>query len=180
MSQRTDTSKNTKAKLMLYAAVTWGTIFSCDKLLEWKHWPSRHGDKFTKHSVWLPMWCIWNGLSMYCCMQHVLYDPLSAPLGNITTTATVSYYIQFKLTLEVKNLKQEWQLADLNKIQIYKRLKTVLFIKTKTRSANFQGNPLYQATKKKKCKAKTRICFWLRYVVFLSSAWKNLQTVFLS
>ena len=30
-----------------------------------------------------------------------------------------------------------------------------------------------------RCKAKSLICFWLHYVVFLSNAWKNLLFFFL-
>ena len=64
-----------------------------------------------------------------------------------------------------------------------------LFVRTTTRSVNFRGNPLCQATKwhlnnnemvKKQWKIRwelekrNNLSFMLSYVIFLSSAWKNI------
>ena len=62
----------------------------------------------------------------------------------------------------------------------------MLFIWTKTQSANIRSNLLDQATKrylnnrrwitmKDEMKSKIIFCFWLSYVVFLSSAWTNVS-----
>ena len=60
-----------------------------------------------------------------------------------------------------------------------------LFIRgAKTLHAHLWGNPLYQFNykttlkqqlkwRKMSCRTKTQICFWLSYVVFVSSVWKN-------
>ena len=67
----------------------------------------------------------------------------------------------------------------------HKRFKrTLIYLDTNTQSANFRGNPLYQATnttlKKKQLngektmkdemRSETTYLFWLSFVVFLSSA----------
>ena len=61
-----------------------------------------------------------------------------------------------------------------SKIQIHKRFKRTLFIRTKTHSANIRGNPISQATKQhltvkgeKWCKAKSLTCFGLSFIIFL-------------
>ena len=82
-------------------------------------------------------------------------------------------------------MKQNWK-AQINKNKMRsKHIKgSILFIRTKTQSANLGGNPLCLATKRhltvkwwKMIKTGTRSkitdLFWLSYAVFLSSVWMN-------
>jgi len=76
--------------------------------------------------------------------------------------------------------------SSFHAIHAHKRFERTLFIRTKTQSANLRGNPLCRATKRylnkqlngekrwiMRWKAESLICFWLSYVVSLSSARKN-------
>ena len=74
-----------------------------------------------------------------------------------------------------KHLKEEWLLAFWNMIQTHKRFERMPLIRTKTHSANFQGNPLYQATKRHlngeeewemRWKAKSLICLCFPVLCF--------------
>ena len=51
------------------------------------------------------------------------------------------------IIIELMSRRGPSNLYDL-RIQTHKRFKRTLFIRTKTQSANFRGNPLYQATKR--------------------------------
>ena len=70
---------------------------------------------------------------------------------------------------------------------MHKMFKRMLFTRTKTQSANFEGSHLYQATKlhlnksymakttikKMRCKTNSIFCFWQSCVIFLSNVWEK-------
>ena len=90
-----------------------------------------------------------------------VFPPLSVTTqidqGKLTEKETTS------LLLNPSHTPLHWRTrgrpTNADKIQTHKRFKRTLFIKTKTQSANFWGNPLCQATKR-------HFCFSLAYLTF--------------
>ena len=73
------------------------------------------------------------------------------PWLNVLSDVALSYFMLFRLTIifpDVSLIQEEDSFNPLVKIQTHERFNRTLFIRTKTQSANFRGNPLRQATKR--------------------------------